>query len=222
MNQLNVNHYKAETIINRHSIQSDSPDVLADIYQDEVNISIWQRTLSPELLRAAEHILHINRAFRFSASVVSQNTFENLYDALGKNAEAQLLATDVAEIVTMFCYLFDLEQVGLRLTALDRAMCPKFHVDRVPCRLLSTYSGIATEWLSHQDVDRRKLGVGSQGKTDEESGLYRDINDIHQLNCGDVALLKGESWLGNEGGGLVHRSPNLSNEKKRLLLTLDF
>jgi len=42
------------------------------------------------------------------------------------------------------------------------------------------------------------------------------------LSTGDVALLKGESWLGNEGGGLVHRSPGLSNKKKRLLLTLDF
>ncbi len=101
-------------------------------------------------------------------------------------------------------------------------MCPKFHVDRVPCRLVTTYSGVATEWLSHQRVDRAKLGVGSQSLADDESGLYRDNKDIQQLNSGDIALLKGEAWLGNEGGGLVHRSPDINNQNKRLLLTLDF
>lgn len=35
----------------------------------------------------------------------------------------------------MFCCLFDLKQVGLRLTALNSAMCRKFHVDRVPGQL---------------------------------------------------------------------------------------
>ena len=37
-----------------------------------------------------------------------------------------------------------------------------------------------------------------------------------------VALLKGESWGGNQGAGLIHRSPQILEEKKRLLLTLDF
>lgn len=132
------------------------------------------------------------------------------------------ISDDVSELVEMFCCLFDLEQVGLRLTILDRAMCPKFHVDRVPCRLVSTYSGIATEWLPHSDVDRSKLGQGSLGLSDENSDLYRNKSDINQLFCGDVGLLKGESWVNNEGGGLVHRSPQLINGKKRLLLTLDF
>ena len=220
--QLNVNHLQAETEICRRSTQSDCPDVLAEIYKDHINISIWQRTLSPELMRAADFILGLNHAFRFSGSIEPETAFDSLCEALGSTSEAKIISTDVAEIVNMFCFLFDLEQVGLRLTALDRAMCPKFHVDRVPCRLVSTYSETATEWLNHQDVDRNKLGVGSKGKPDEESGLYRSPSDIHQLHCGDVALLKGESWIGNEGGGLVHRSPTLSNQRKRLLLTLDF
>lgn len=222
MNQLNVNPYQAETTLDRRLTQSDSTEVLADIYQDNVNISIWQRTLSAELLKAAQRILGLNYAFRFSASVTPQDVFDSLYSALGANTEAEVISADVREIVIMFCCLFDLKQVGLRLTTLERAMCPKFHVDRVPCRLVTTYSGIATEWLSHKDVDRAKLGIGSQGKSDEESGLYHDRCNVNQLTTGDVAVLKGESWLGNEGCGLVHRSPNLTNQKKRLLLTLDF
>jgi len=101
-------------------------------------------------------------------------------------------------------------------------MCPKFHVDKVPCRLVTTYQGAATEWLPHQAVNREKLGAGSNGKADSESGLYKNQNDIQQLNCGEVALLKGESWQGNENAGLVHRSPSLAVDEHRLLLTLDF
>ncbi|WP_297291060.1 DUF1826 domain-containing protein [Oceanicoccus sp.] len=33
--------------------------------------------------------------------------------------------------------------------------------------------------------------------------------------------MKGELWEGNEGAGLVHRSPSLSAGERRLLLTLD-
>ena len=101
-------------------------------------------------------------------------------------------------------------------------MCPRFHVDKVPCRLATTYSGNATEWLPHDRVDRSKLGPGSSGKPDAKSGLYSRNDDIQQLEIGDVALLKGESWIGNEEAGLVHRSPGLRAGTSRLLLTLDF
>ena len=225
MNNLTIKQIKAdksETSLVRHSIQSDTADVLAYIYEENINLSTWQRSLSPELLNAAQQLLTSDHTFRISTSVTPEETFDALYDTLGGNKEAKLISNDIAEIVEMFCCLFDLKQVGLRLTTLDKAMCPKFHVDRVPCRLITTYSGIATEWLPHNIIDRSKLGMGSKGKSDAESGIYRDSSDIRQLGTGDVSLLKGESWLGNEGGGLVHRSPNVNSDNKRLILTLDF
>jgi hypothetical protein len=142
------------------------------------------------------------------------------------------LSKDIAQLVDMFCCLFDLKRAGLRLTVLDRAMCPRFHVDKVPCRLVTTYQGIATEWLPHQCVDRSKLGFGNEGMSDEKSGLFQQSEDIQRLYKGEVALLKGEGWEGNEGAGLVHRSPSMSASNQsiwantasesRLLLTLDF
>ena len=45
---------------------------------------------------------------------------------------------------------------------------------------------------------------------------------IQQLDSGDVALLKGEKWHGNEGFGLIHRSPYLDPGERRLILTLDW
>jgi hypothetical protein len=137
----------------------------------------------------------------------------------------KVLSDDITLLVDMFCCVFDLKKAGLRLTALNRAMCPRFHFDRIPCRLITTYHGVATEWLPHQVVDRSKLGAGNQGKSDEKSGLFESANDISQLSKGDVGLLKGEFWHDNEGAGLVHRSPVHTDDslsQSRLLLTLDF
>ena len=104
-----------------------------------------------------------------------------------------------------------LEHVGLRLAVLNTAMCPKFHVDRVPCRLICTYAGAGTQWHAPEDVER--LGNGRVATRPEAAGK--------QLKLGDVALLKGEAWDGNEGRGLVHRSPAATKNTPRLVLTLD-
>ena len=63
---------------------------------------------------------------------------------------------------------------------------------------------------------------GNNGLKDEESGLFQSKDHINRLNIGDVAMLKGELWEGNESAGLVHRSPELLAGERRLLLTLDF
>ena len=46
-------------------------------------------------------------------------------------------------------------------------------------------------------------------------------NSLNALESGDVALLKGSGWIGNESHGLVHRSPALAEGQPRLLLTID-
>ena len=50
----------------------------------------------------------------------------------------------------------------------------------------------------------------------------KSVDDIRQLETGHVALLKGESWQGNEGKGIVHRSPHSDSNYRRLYLTIDF
>ena len=71
-------------------------------------------------------------------------------------------------------------------------------------------------------IDRSKLGYGNEGKPDSESGLFISEDSIQQCATGDVALLKGESWEGNDGAGLVHRSPYKEGSYKRLYMTIDF
>ena len=141
---------------------------------------------------------------------------------MGADVDSVELRNDILELVDMFCCLFGLEKTGLRLATLSRAMCPRFHVDHVPCRLLKTYKGIATQWIPHERLDRTRLGVNEHYQRDEESGLFQRETDIENLQAGHVALLKGERWMGNEGAGLVHRSPRLDEGEQRFLLSLDF
>ncbi|MGY9053784.1 MAG: DUF1826 domain-containing protein [Rhodobacterales bacterium] len=205
----------------RGDIQGCEARVLSNIYREDINIVVWQRTLDQTLMNDVDAFLKSNPNFQVSMIVTPQDVLSSLSQALGDKTQFEL-AENITELVDMFCCLFELKRVGLRLAALDRAMCPKFHADKIPCRLVTTFQGIATEWLPHQVVNRSKLGLGSKGKADYESGLYQNSHDIQQLNFGDVALLKGELWEGNENAGLVHRSPALPSSERRLLLTLDF
>ena len=205
---------------NRRMVASDQdPAVLADVYKENVNLAIWERKLSTEVIANALAILSTPYGFERSLTVSPQAAEQSVAESLPLPAEA--LAEDIADVVDMFCCLFELERVGLRLAILDRAMCPRFHVDNVPCRLLTTYQGPATQWLPHDCVDRSKLGRGSNGLSDQQSGLFKREQDIRQMQCGDVALLKGELWEGNEQAGVVHRSPAVKQGCYRLVLTLD-
>lgn len=209
------------TIKTRRSVAGNDVAVLSAIYEEDVNIANWHRELPEPLRCSVEHLLDLAPAFGMSLMTTPAKAYEGVSEALPKNYKGSL-AEDIAEIVDMFCFLFDLKRAGLRLTALNEAMCPRFHVDKVPCRLVTTYSGRATEWLPQERVDRTKLGMGYLGLPDSDLGLYKSADDIRTMRSGDIALLKGEAWIGNENGGLVHRSPNLTGGARRLLLTLDF
>ena len=198
------------------------PEILTEIYQDAVNIAVWETEISPKLERAIEAVMASSPDLQLSEVISVKSAEDQLQEILGADDASVELRHDVLELVDMFCCLFDLERTGLRLATLNRAMCPRFHVDHVPCRLLKTYKGIGTQWIPHDVVDRTKLGVDHHNQPDEMSGLFQSETDIENLQSGQVALLKGERWEGNEGAGLVHRSPGLDKGERRFLLSLDF
>jgi len=210
--------------VNPHKVRiaahGKEPKILTKIYDEKINIVVWQRVLSESLKTVINSFLKTQSSFHMAMTVTPQNVLSSVKSSIGDPNLVEL-CENISELVDMFCCLLDLKYAGLRLTVLDRAMCPKFHVDRVPCRLVTTYQGLATEWLPHHMVNREKLGAGSCGQPDNKSGLFKRQQDVQQIDCGDVAILKGELWEGNENAGLVHRSPTLSIGENRLLLTLD-
>ena len=195
-----------------HSADDFHPGALAEIYQDAISMAIWRRTLDSSVTQFADAMLDRTECFQTRFIRSPEQIAVQLERELPFHKHRQAFIEDVALAAEMFACLFELDSVGLRLAVLNKAMCPKFHVDHVPCRLICTYAGAATQWHEYTAVQR----------SDNGSLTICSGQEPNELSTGDIALLKGESWEGNEGRGLVHRSPAASDSSRRLVLTLDF
>lgn len=200
-------------------LRGETPLVLAEVLEDGVNLALWQRRLPVQIDDFATLLLAQNQPLAESLTVMLEQPDApvQLPTLVAGYADLQGHAAFVADIewlVQAFACLVDARRIGLRLRILDQAMCPRFHVDHVPLRLITTYAGIGSQWLREGVMSRARLGDPQAEPQDE--GM------IEQMAAGEVALAKGEKWLGNEGAGLIHRSPQPSGGERRLLLTLDW
>lgn len=192
-------------------------DVLGAVLDDGCNLAVWQRQLPAQIADFASALLIQGEplAQSMTLQLAEADAQPNLDGLVAQYADlpgqAAFLA-DVSWLVQAFACLLDARRVGLRLRVLDKAMCPRYHVDHVPLRLITSYAGPGSEWLEEGAMLRSRLG---DARAEPEQ-------PCQQLQAGHVALAKGEKWQGNEGRGLIHRSPQPPAGQRRLLLTLDW
>ena len=105
----------------RRAAQGKEPTILTDIYQENINISVWQRQLSAQFQQSVNDFLAQKSGLKISISVTPQNALANIQESLGRDSPPEL-SQDIAELVDMFCCLFDLKRTGLRLTTLDLSL----------------------------------------------------------------------------------------------------
>ena len=210
-----------QKIKNNHSI-SDDFSKINNIFKKDINISIWKRSLNRKISDAAEILLKKKSDLQFSELINGYNSIDILVNKIGDSEKLIHFYEDITYLTQMFCELFNIKDAWLRIDAINKPMCPRFHTDYLKCRLVTTYYGPATQWLPNSLVNRNKLGPGNNGLADDISGLFSKKSDIENLDVGDIGLLKGEAWVNNEGLGLVHRSPHTDSIYKRLYVTIDF
>jgi len=205
---------KARPVVRQ--VQGQTPEVFTQILEDGTNLALWQRRLPAHIADFGTLLLSLNEPLAESL-VVELATDDADPDLRGLAAGFSDLEgyegfiADVSWLVSAFACLLGATRIGVRLRVLDKAMCPRFHVDHVPVRLITTYAGIGSQWLREDAMDRRNLARAEA-----------EPQDCEQMLCGEVALLKGEKWHGNEGFGLIHRSPQPTSGERRLILTLDW
>ena len=200
-------------------VQGDTPKALTGILDDGVNLALWQRQLPAHIADFGRLLLSLNEPLAESLSLEmpgddAEPNLHGLASGFSDLEGYEGFIADVSWLVSAFACLLGAQRIGLRLRVLDTAMCPRFHVDHVPVRLITTYAGIGSQWLKEGAIDRRQLGKPEAEPQDESL--------IQQISSGEVALLKGEKWHGNEGFGLIHRSPQPASGERRLILTLDW
>ena len=198
----------------RHLVSNEIAD-FASIYEDDVELISVNRTGQDSLEILAKQVF---AGRKFSEQNWRQTTRDTdaPYRALKTSIESEHLP-ELCKEISLACEilgeLLGCEGVGIRLANLTRPMCPRFHVDYVPCRLLMTIDGPATEWIASNDVDREKLADRSSDAPPLQNG-----GNIRQLTNGSLTLLKGGAW-NDEFNGVVHRSPHDIGD--RLLLSYD-
>ncbi|WP_122763999.1 DUF1826 domain-containing protein [Pseudomonas viridiflava] len=197
--------------------RGETPLALSDILEDGVNLALWQRQLPLHIAEFGALLVALNEPLADSMVIElnSEGAKPNLRGLASSCRDLEGyegFVADVSWLVSAFACLLGAKRIGVRLRLLDKAMCPRFHVDHVPVRLITTYAGIGSQWLREGVMDRRKLSQADAEPSER----------IEQIQCGEVALLKGTKWHGNEGHGLIHRSPALKADERRLILTLDW
>ena len=197
--------------------RGETPLALSDILEDGVNLALWQRQLPLHIAEFGALLVSLNEPLADSMVIELDNedATPNLQDLASSCRDLEGyegFIADVAWLVSAFACLLGAKRIGVRLRLLDKAMCPRFHVDHVPVRLITTYAGVGSQWLREGVMDRRQLSQADAEPSER----------IEQIHCGEVALLKGTKWRGNEGHGLIHRSPALKADERRLILTLDW
>ena len=195
---------------------SDQVSDLTKIYSKDIELVSISRSKSEELSSAANQILRpkMNTEVKWQQRTKDQDLpTKRLSESLKNDKAAIALAKEITSTNEILYDLLGCNEIEVRLTTLSAPMCPKFHADAVVCRLLTTISGIGTEWIREEDVDREIL----DGFEHDEEPL-KTAKTIRHLEPLALSLLKGGMWQ-RGFGGVVHRSPH--DTGMRLLLSYD-
>ncbi|RUO22601.1 DUF1826 domain-containing protein [Aliidiomarina iranensis] len=183
---------------------------LSSIFKSHINLAIWQREINDRAYQYAQFLQHSTwpqQRVLLNINEVTEHFLNVLPEAPGRAS----IVADIALLADMYGCLFDISQVGIRFARLTSAMCPKFHTDKLGCRLITTYAGVGSEWLKNEHVWRSDTG----------KVMHQADAPVQQLNSVEVGILKGDGWADNEHGGIVHRSPQVAENDARVVLTID-
>jgi hypothetical protein len=192
-------------------------EVFATLAEQTVNMAIWTRPADSVVQNWLSELLP-TMTTADTVMPAERDAFDGLelVRTLPDHPLKQRLADDTAHLTRMLVHAIprDLRH-GSRLHVKSSFgpvrddQCRKFHVDWVVLRLLTTWVGPGTEWLDDGDVDRRHVGASACCPVDANKAIVRRPDAIRRASAGEVLMMKGEKWPGNEGRGVVHRSPPL-------------
>lgn len=124
-------------------------------------------------------------------------------------------ADDVALLAAQFRAATGAKNLRIRVERVTNDACRLFHVDRVKVRLVCTYRGAGTEWLTERNLVREGLKKGSN------DAVIRHRSMVRHMRPWAVALMKGE-LVGGPDAGVVHRSPPVASAfHARLVVVID-
>lgn len=183
------------------------------ILEKDKNILVYFWVPSTELQNMIERTSY--RDLPHFTQKIAKEDFVSLASQV-KDVIPQRIFDELGPVFKIFTDLLTTQFFTVELSKTTKRMCPLFHTDRVTLRLLCTLRGPGTEWLSNRSVHRSKLGHGDNRKIVKSGAIVYEVAPFQ------ICILKGDSFPGNKGGGVVHRSPMVSQESEgRYFLRID-
>ena len=164
--------------------------------------------LSKEIINSAKEL-----ELRWVQDINDLGYIENSLPASLSSDQKNMLIDQISKSSKILGTILKCSKFTVRLAKLRSPMCPLFHVDQIPCRLLISLYGNGTEWIENDMVDWEILL--------DRHNMNVPLNEhgkIRQMSTGNWCFLKGGKWQSNFHG-VVHRSPHEISD--RLLLSLD-
>jgi len=190
-----------------------TPESLASIHQDEINIAIYERDKS-SLVSEINNLLEQNIEFRGNGDI--DTIVDQIKEIIDPN-KYSLVIQDIKELLHHFKEVAKVKKFRLLLATINTNMCRRFHTDINDLRMLCTYSGPGTLWLPEDNINQKKLDASAENKD-----IVIDERKIQQAKTGAVLILKGALYPEEGTRAIVHRSPTIEESgEKRLLLRID-
>jgi len=199
--------------------QVDSAEALEGIRRPGIRLCWWRRALEPSVtafMAAQRPLMPRQRMFSLSDA----EPLESVLDAqLSGFVDSRwhgygAWREDVLRVIAIARALSRGPCLRIRLESVASNGCRLFHSDLVPLRLITTYRGPGTEWLPDWAVDPR-----ATSRQDNQHVL--DMTRMSRLGAGDIALMKGDRYPGEQRAGLMHRSPPSAPGAPRFVLAID-
>ena len=190
-----------------------TPTTLMNIHENDINICIFNRGIT--LL--SDEIVNLRKQdFEFTASGDIVTILTTLAHSRHLNNHP-LIKEDIEDLLKLFKEVTGVKSFRLLLATINDNMCTKFHTDINDLRMLCTYSGPGTLWLTEDNINKEV-----QDCCDSDNSNAVDENKIRQANTGSVLILKGAIYPRENAKAVLHRSPAIEESgEKRLLLRID-
>ena len=186
------------------------PDVFLKISEPCLTLKIWRRRLASELESIAEliskHALDLCTVINPCCKQDRHIFMQELNNVVGQDCTA--LADDLLYLSKHFAAASNKQRVRIRLEIIEDDGCRRFHIDNVVMRLVTTYHGQGTQWVSPG------FAVAARDRQMSYKG------PLNSLGTGDAAIFLGKKSGAN--GLILHRSPpQTPNDPARLVAVID-
>lgn len=180
-------------------------DVLTSIHDPAVNVAVWKRGVRPDL--DAESSAWAKHKHEIETIIDANHPFSD--SILSDLPAGSALLADVGFLLKVFSSLSKAPRIQLFFGAVHNDQCRKFHQDYVRLRLIHTYVGPGTEWVPDKSVCREALDQDCSSVAEANRRIVPDAKAIQHTQPGEVIVLKGTRYPGNERGA-IHRSPPIA------------